>query len=122
MFQTGLQAGSLTIYAFSRDHGFPDGGFFVRFAAAGAVAAGLFALRLAAEVTVAAPGLGVDCATGGENEEALGVGGVSSGGGDALVGVPDLEPDVRSVGVGMRLLNPDPFKSTSVGVSLRSNE
>lgn len=26
--QTGLQAGSRTIYAFSRDHGLPDGGFF----------------------------------------------------------------------------------------------
>ena len=28
--QTGLQAGSRTIYAFSRDHGMPDGGFFGR--------------------------------------------------------------------------------------------
>ncbi|EKM52668.1 uncharacterized protein PHACADRAFT_198715 [Phanerochaete carnosa HHB-10118-sp] len=28
--QTGLQAGSRTIYAFSRDHGLPDGGFFGR--------------------------------------------------------------------------------------------
>ena len=30
MCQTGLQAGSRTIYAFSRDHGLPDGGFFGR--------------------------------------------------------------------------------------------
>lgn len=28
--QTGLQAGSRTIYAFSRDNGFPDGGYFGR--------------------------------------------------------------------------------------------
>lgn len=31
--QTGLQAGSRTIYAFSRDRGFPDGGYFGRVAA-----------------------------------------------------------------------------------------